>query len=71
MRSIPAYRYVPVVVLTTSRRPEDIARMYAAGASSYVEKPSDFTRFVEAVRTIHRYWLETALPPPRPPDASA
>ena len=71
LRSIPAFRHVPVVVLTTSRRPEDIARMYAAGASTYVEKPAEFPRFVEVVRTINRYWLETALLPPRPPDSSA
>ena len=71
MRAASAYRLVPVVVLTTSRRPEDVARMYAAGANTYIEKPADFPRFVEVLRTIHRYWLGTALLPPRPLDASA
>lgn len=38
--------------------------MYAAGANTYIEKPRDFYRFVEALRTIHRYWLDLALLPP-------
>jgi CheY-like chemotaxis protein len=55
---------VPVVVLTTSRRPEDVRQMYAAGANTYIEKPPDFSRFVQVLQTIQRYWLDTALLPP-------
>ena len=66
VRATPDLRAVPVVVLTTSRRQEDIEEMYSAGANSYIEKPPDFVRYVEALRIIHRYWLELALlPPPR------
>jgi CheY-like chemotaxis protein len=61
------YRSVPVVVLTTSRRPEDVRDVYAAGASTYIEKPQDFARFVEVLRTIQSYWLDTALLPPEQP----
>lgn len=64
LRAIPGLCTVPVVVLTTSRHAEDIQRMYAAGANTYIEKPRDFYRFVEALRTIHRYWLDLALLPP-------
>ena len=66
MRGTAEYRLVPVVVLSTSSRQEDIARMYSAGANTYIEKPADFPRFVQVLRTIHRYWLDTALLPPRP-----
>ena len=38
--------------------------MYVAGANTYIEKPQDFNRFVEVLRTIQRYWLDTALLPP-------
>jgi CheY-like chemotaxis protein len=58
---------VPVVVLTTSTRQEDIEAMYRAGANTYIQKPTDFSRFVEVLQTIHRYWLGTALLPPRAP----
>jgi CheY-like chemotaxis protein len=57
---------VPVVVLTTSRRPEDVRQTYAAGANTYIEKPQDFTRFAMVLQTIQRYWLDTALLPPAP-----
>jgi two-component system response regulator len=64
VRSEPCLRAVPVVVLTTSRRQEDIQKMYASGANTYIEKPQDFSRFVQALQTIHRYWLDLALLPP-------
>ncbi len=64
VRSTPELRTVPVIVLTTSRRQEDVHDMYAAGANTYIEKPADFGRFVEVLRTIERYWLDTALLPP-------
>ncbi|MFL5243076.1 MAG: response regulator [Gemmataceae bacterium] len=63
IRSTPNLKAVPVVVLTTSRRREDVQEVYAAGANTYIEKPPDFPRFVEVLRTIHRYWLDTALLP--------
>jgi chemotaxis family two-component system response regulator Rcp1 len=63
IRSTPALRTVPVVILTTSRRQEDVQEMYAAGANTYIEKPCDFNRFVDVLQTIQRYWLETALLP--------
>jgi CheY-like chemotaxis protein len=55
---------VPVIVLTTSGRPEDVRQTYAAGANSYIEKPQDFGRFVEVLQTIQHYWLDTARLPP-------
>jgi chemotaxis family two-component system response regulator Rcp1 len=66
VRATPNLRAVPVVVLTTSRRQEDIEQMYACGANTYIEKPQEFERFVEVLETIHRYWLDTALLPPLP-----
>ena len=66
MRATPNLRAVPVVVLTTSRRQEDVQQMYACGANTYIEKPQDFQRFVQVLQTIHRYWLDTALLPPMP-----
>ena len=66
IRTTPALKSVPVVVLTTSKRQEDIQEMYAAGANTYIEKPQDFARFVEVLKTIQTYWLDTALLPPLP-----
>lgn len=64
LRATEAFRSVPVVVLTTSGRPEDVRDLYAAGANTYIEKPQDFNHFVEVLRTVRHYWLDTALLPP-------
>jgi CheY-like chemotaxis protein len=66
IRTNPALRMVPVVVLTTSYRPEDVQEMYAAGANTYIQKPQDFARFVQVLQTIQQYWLDTALLPSLP-----
>lgn len=64
VRATPSLKAVPVVVLTTSRRVEDIQEMYATGANTYIEKPQDFQRFVRVLQTIQLYWLDTAVLPP-------
>jgi two-component system response regulator len=64
LRASDDFRSVPVIVLTTSKRPEDVRDLYGAGANTYIEKPRDFKQFVEVLRTIRHYWLDTALLPP-------
>jgi CheY-like chemotaxis protein len=64
IRATPDLKAVPVIVLTTSRREEDVLEVYTAGANTYIEKPNDFDRFVAVLQTIQRYWLDVALLPP-------
>jgi two-component system response regulator len=66
IRASAEWRALPVVVLTTSRRQEDVQLMYTAGANTYIEKPADFQRFVEVLGAIYRYWLDLALLPRLP-----
>jgi len=47
---------VPVVVLTTSSEHEDIHNCYGNGANSYVRKPVEFDKFLDAVRHLGLYW---------------
>lgn len=63
IRTAPATRSLPVVVLTTSAEPFDVDKVYALGANSYIQKPVDFERFVEVVRQIGLYWLALNQPP--------
>lgn len=65
VRETPDLRSVPVVILSTSKRQEEVADLYALGANTYIEKPQDFNRFVDVLRVIQRYWLDTALLPGR------
>lgn len=47
---------IPTVVLTVSRRDEDIIRGYNYGCNSFIQKPVEFDKFVEAVKLIGLYW---------------
>lgn len=51
-------RYIPVVVLTTSKAEEDIHRSYDLGANSFIVKPVTFSSLVEVMKTLRKYWFE-------------
>jgi len=56
LKSDPEHRSIPIVMLTTSARDEEVARGYAEGANSYVTKPVIFNEFAEKVKNIGLYW---------------
>jgi two-component system, response regulator len=69
VRSSEATKLLPVVILTTSNEDQDRIRGYGLGANSFVRKPVEFDKFIEAVRQLGLYWLilnETAPVPRRP-----
>lgn len=57
-------RFLPVVILTTSREEKDLLDCYNSGANSYIRKPVDYTRFVDVVRQLCAYWLALNEVPP-------
>lgn len=60
----PALRRIPVVILTTSRSHDDIARSYDLHANCYLNKPVDLEQFIEVVRSIESFWLTFVKLPP-------
>jgi two-component system, response regulator len=65
MRQDPRTRLYPVVVLTSSREEQDLVHSYSLGVNSYIRKPVDFQKFVEAVEALQMYWLMWNELPPR------
>ena len=58
-------RWMPVIVLTSSKEDNDLIASYDMGANSYVQKPLDFEQFRETVDTLALYWLIVNQAPPR------
>jgi CheY-like chemotaxis protein len=66
IKSDPALRSIPVVVLTTSKAEEDILRSYDLHANAYVTKPVDFNRFIDVVRQIDEFFVTVVKLPGHP-----
>jgi CheY-like chemotaxis protein len=59
----PVLRRIPVIMLTTSEREEDITESYGHYANSYLTKPVGFKEFEDKVRQLDAYWLLVNEPP--------
>jgi CheY-like chemotaxis protein len=55
-------KMIPVVVLTTSEDIQDKIATFGLSAAGYIVKPTDYKKFVEAMRTINVYWTLSELP---------
>ncbi len=64
VKTNPNLKTTPVVMLTSSREEQDLARSYNLGTNAYVVKPVDFTDFVEAIRKLGLFWTVVNQPPP-------
>lgn len=56
-------RRVPVVVLTTSRSEEDVARAYDLGCNTFIHKPMSLDGYLDLARAIDLYWTRVAALP--------
>lgn len=65
VKSDPDLRRIPVVVLTTSRAEEDVARAYDLHANCYVTKPVDLAQFMKIVSQIDEFWVKVVTLPGR------
>ena len=66
LKADPDLRSIPIVVLTTSRDEEDIARSYHEHANCYISKPVDFDEFMGVVHSLESFWLTVVRLPTKP-----
>lgn len=64
LRADPRTELVPVIILTSSNQDSDLVAGYKLGCNSYIRKPVDFDKFVDAVGQLGLYWLVFNEPPP-------
>jgi CheY-like chemotaxis protein len=66
----PAWRSLPVIVLTMSAYGPDVKQAYQLGANSFLTKPTEFNSFVETVKQMATFWLRGCTLPD-PPQAKS
>ncbi len=55
-------KIIPVVVLTTSRSEQDKVRSFGFSVAGYIVKPTDYQKFVDAMKTVDLYWTLSEMP---------
>jgi CheY-like chemotaxis protein len=62
LKASPKTAVVPVIVLTTTDDPREIARCYELGCNVYICKPVEYDAFIEAVRRLGFFLQVVKLP---------
>ena len=62
-QNIETIKRIPVVVLTSSVRSQDIDLAYELGANAYVEKPVKPEDFIDVIMKIEEFWIFIAKRP--------
>ena len=63
IREDPRTKFIPVVVMTSSREEKDIVESYSLGVNAYVVKPVGFDAFTKAVAELGLFWILVNQPP--------
>jgi CheY-like chemotaxis protein len=64
IRSEPRFKFIPIIMVTSSREDKDLLECYKLGANSYVVKPVDIVQFINSIKAVGQYWaVINQLPP--------
>ena len=66
IKADPQLRHLPVIMLTTSGREEDVLRSYRLNACSYIKKPVKFEQLQEVIKQFSFYWALVVRIPTNP-----
>jgi CheY-like chemotaxis protein len=62
LKSDAKTRHIPVIVLTTTDDPREVARCYALGCNVYLTKPVDYRRFSDGIRQLGQFLSVATIP---------
>jgi len=57
IKSDPALKSIPIVILTTSSEKRDMEFSEKAGADSFLTKPGTFSEWIEMMKALASQWL--------------
>lgn len=58
IRADPVLRRIPVVVMTTSKAEQDIAKMYDLGTNSFISNPVSLSKLADVMLVLGQYWFQ-------------
>ena len=64
MNARPAFRSIPVIVLTSSSDQSEVNAAFAEGAKGYMIKPVQFPELEKLIQTVAAYWRASCVPIP-------
>lgn len=57
IKNHPQFGKIPIVVLTSSTKQDNVISSYDQGANSFIHKPEDFEGLMRIVKALREYWL--------------
>jgi len=67
MRENEKTKFIPVVVITSSKEESDSVKSFDLGANRFLQKSANFANFAQAIQTLGLYWLVLEKPEPEAP----
>jgi CheY-like chemotaxis protein len=65
LKNDPALKEIPVAILTSSDKEQDIRDSYALYANLYIQKPLELETYFERIRALVEFWTKYVTSPPR------
>lgn len=66
LKGDPELRSIPIAVLSSSDRREDVEESYRRGSNTYIVKPTSYALMREWLQTVNDFWTEVATLPEPP-----
>jgi CheY-like chemotaxis protein len=71
IKADPELRKLPVIMLTTTDDPREVARCHQLGCSNYIVKPVDYEKFSEAITQLGLFISLVQVPEINPRDSTS